>query len=68
MELQSKLDHLYLERAQGAYIRSRAKWIEEGEKNSSYFSKLETNRQQRNSISSLMIQGEECKDSKLIEK
>lgn len=68
MELQSKLDNLYLERAQGAYIRSRAKWIEEGEKNSSYFSNLEKNRQQRNSVSCLMIQGEECKDSKLIEK
>jgi len=68
IELQSKLDHLYVERAQGAYIRSRAKWIEEGEKNSSYFSNLEKNRQQKNSVSSLMIQGEECKDPKIIEK
>jgi len=68
IELQSKLDNLYVERAQGAYIRSRAKWIEEGEKNSSYFSNLEKNRQQKNSVSSLMIQGEECKDPKIIEK
>ena len=35
MSLQVKLDDLYLDRAQGAYIRSRAKWIEAGEKNSS---------------------------------
>lgn len=32
MELQVKLDDLYLEKAQGAFIRSRAKWIEAGEK------------------------------------
>lgn len=32
INLQEKLDHLYLKKAQGAYLRSRAKWIEEGEK------------------------------------
>lgn len=68
MELQNKLDHLYLERAQGAFVRSRARWIEDGEKNSSYFSNLEKNRQQRNSIDSLMIRNEECKDLTRIEK
>lgn len=40
MGLQSKLDHLYLESAHGTFIRSHAKWIEVGEKNSSYFSNL----------------------------
>lgn len=68
MELQNKLDHFYLERAQGAFVRSRARWIEDREKNSSYFSNLEKNRQQRNSIDSLMIQDEECKDLRRIEK
>lgn len=67
MELQTKLDDLYLEKAQGAFIRSRAKWIEAGEKNSSYFSKLEKSRQQRNLITSLLINGTECKDSRKIE-
>ena len=68
MELQAKLDDLYLERAQGAFIRSRAKWTEAGEKNSSYFSNLEKSRQQRNSITSLMINGIENKDFRSIEK
>ena len=31
-KLQNELDHLYLEKAKGAFIRSRARWIEEGEK------------------------------------
>ncbi len=31
--LQSKLDEMYLSEAKGAYIGSRAKLIEEGEKN-----------------------------------
>ena len=68
MDLQVKLDELYLERAQGAFIRSRAKWIEAGEKNSSYFSNLEKSRQQRNSITGLMINGIENKDYRSIEK
>lgn len=34
---QSQLDKMFLEKANGAYVRSRARWIEEGEKNSSYF-------------------------------
>lgn len=29
--IQVKFDNLYLEKAQGAFIRSRARWIEEGE-------------------------------------
>lgn len=40
MGLQSKLDYLYLEREQGVSIRSCAKWIEEGEKISSYFNNV----------------------------
>lgn len=41
--IRSKLDDLYLKKAQGACIRSRAKWIEDGEQNRSYFSRLEEN-------------------------
>lgn len=29
--LQSHLDNIYLEKGKGAFIRSRARWIEEGE-------------------------------------
>lgn len=51
---------------QGAFIRSRAKWIEEGEKNSSYFCGLEKRRQEKNSIRSLMIDNNEIIDEKMI--
>ena len=36
INLQSKLDEMYLRKARGAYVRSRAKWLEEGEKNTAY--------------------------------
>ncbi|KAJ0006371.1 hypothetical protein NQD34_013644 [Periophthalmus magnuspinnatus] len=35
--LKSQLDSLFKEKAWGAFVHSRARWIEEGEKNSSYF-------------------------------
>ena len=35
--LQLELEHTYTDLAKGAFVRSRAKWIEEGEKNTSYF-------------------------------
>ena len=38
-----------------AFIRSRAKWLEEGEKNTSYFFALEKRNYKRNNITSLMI-------------
>lgn len=43
--LQNRLDVIYLEKAKGAFVRSKAKWIEQGEKNSSYFYSLEKRRQ-----------------------
>lgn len=43
--LQLQLDDLYTVKAKGAFIRSRARWIENGEKNSSYFFNLEKHRQ-----------------------
>ena len=62
--LQSKLDMLYLYKAKGAYMRSRAKWMEEGEKNTAYFCNLEKRKQEYNSFCSLIINGEECTDPK----
>lgn len=68
MLLQAKLDDMYCKRAQGAFVRSRAKWIEEGEENTSYFSSLEKRRQGNKAVSSSLIKGVECKDVKTIEK
>ena len=51
-------------KAKGAYMRSRAKWMEEGEKNTAYFCNLEKRKQEYNSFCSLIINGEECTDPK----
>lgn len=66
ISLQLELDNLYIKKAKGAYIRSKAKWIEEGEKSTSYFCRLEKRRQQNNSILSLLINGTECSDPTII--
>lgn len=34
---QIKLNEMYLNKAKGAFLRSRKRWIEEGEQNSAYF-------------------------------
>lgn len=44
---------MYLEKANGAFVRSRAKWIEEGEKNTTYFYGLEKSRQTKKKICKL---------------
>lgn len=62
LNLQPKLDEIYSHKAQGAFIRSRAKWIEEGGKNSAYFCGLEKRRQEKNSIRSLMVDNNEVTD------
>ena len=51
--IKQKLDSLYEQRATGYYIRSRAKWIEEGERSTSYFLGLEKVRQGSNCINCL---------------
>ena len=66
LKLQSNLDEIYTHKAQGAFIRSRAKWIEEGEKISAYFCGLEKNRQEINIVKSLLINNNEITDDKLI--
>lgn len=53
--LKEEIDHTYINMAKGAFIRSRAKWLELGEKNSSYFFALEKRNQKRNNISALKI-------------
>lgn len=66
--LQSSLDNIYISKAKGAWIRSRAKWIEKGESNSAYFCRLEKERQERDAIRTLLIDGQECTDPDLISK
>lgn len=68
LSLQASLDNLFIQRAQVAYVRSRAKWIEQGEKSTSYFFGLKRRRHEKNSIDVLMVNNRECSDSKTISK
>uniref|UniRef100_A0A096MII7 Endonuclease/exonuclease/phosphatase domain-containing protein n=1 Tax=Poecilia formosa TaxID=48698 RepID=A0A096MII7_POEFO len=52
---QNKLDALHKHKAEGAFIRSRKRWLEEGEQNSAYFFRLEKYRSKINSIWQLNI-------------
>jgi hypothetical protein len=49
-ELKAKLDLLYAQQTYAAFIRSKAKWFEYGEKNTSYFLTLEKIHKQNNVI------------------
>ena len=53
--LKSELDHLYAHDAKGAHIRSRAVYIEQGEKSTKFFLGLEKKRQTNNVIQSLKV-------------
>ena len=52
-ELEDRLSELYDKKCKGAQIRSRSKWINEGEKNTSYFLNLEKRHQSSNVINPL---------------
>ncbi|XP_051811827.1 LINE-1 reverse transcriptase homolog isoform X1 [Acanthochromis polyacanthus] len=56
-DLQQKLDEIYKNRAEGAYVRSRRQWLEEGEQNSAYFFRLERQQGNKNTINKLNING-----------
>ena len=49
-ELEAELDDIHDKRTKGAQIRSKAKWIKDGEKNTSYFLRLEKQHQSSNVI------------------
>lgn len=66
LSLQSKIDNLYIQKAKGAYVRSRARWIEKGEKSNNYFCRLEKRRQEKNAINSLYVNGVENTCPKMI--
>lgn len=51
--IKAELDEYYKKQSQGYQIRSRAKWVEEGEQSTRYFLNLEKVRQNYNCINSL---------------
>ena len=53
-KLEKELDQIYEQKAKGAQIRSREKWVEFGEKNNAYFLGLEKKRQIKKSITNLL--------------
>ncbi len=57
-EVKRKLDAFMTDKAKGHQIRSRAKWIEEGEKSTAYFARLEKQRQTYNNITKLRTSGD----------
>ena len=58
--IKKELDSLYFSSAKGAQVRSRAYYVEEGEKSTKYFLGLEKKRQKCNTINVL-----KCKDKTL---
>lgn len=52
-ELETELNKFYVEKANGIQIRARAKWTEEGEKSTSYFLRLENQRQGFNTVNKI---------------
>lgn len=65
-DLQHQLDNIYKYKAEGAYIRSRRKWLEEGEQSSAYFFRLEREQSKSNNINKLIINGAVNENQKII--
>ncbi len=61
-----KLEEIYKQKAEGAFIRSRRNWLEEGEKSSAYFFRLERQQAKNNHIEKLRIKGNIVEDPKII--
>lgn len=68
MNLQAELDKLYIIKAKGSFVRSRRRWLEEGETNSRYFYNLEKRNGEYTSIRKLNINGHETQDPIIISK
>lgn len=54
-DLKNQLDNYYENKAKGAQIRSKARWIDEGEKNTAYFLRLEYKHQSHNVINRIRV-------------
>ena len=61
--IKQSFDRLYTEKAVGAQIRSRAKWIEDGEKSTAYFLNLEKRHSAHNVIESLKYKEKKSTDN-----
>ena len=51
--LESQLNAINIQQQKSAQVRSRSQWIEEGEKPSKYFFRLESNRLEKSSVNSI---------------
>ena len=65
-KLQMDLDSIYEDKARGAFIRSRKKWLEEGEKNCKYFYNLEKRNANFTSLFKLKVNGQVSEDPNVI--
>lgn len=63
---QAELDKAYADKARGAFVRSRRKWLEQGEKCTKYFFNLEKRNFEQSSLSKLRINDLICDDKKQI--
>lgn len=63
---QAELDKAYEDKARGAFVRSRRKWLEQGEKCTKYFFNLEKRNFEQSSVSKLRINDVICDDEKQI--
>ena len=67
-KIENELDILYTNKAKGAQIRARAQWVEEGERNTKYFTQLERSRQNTSVIKCLQVGNENVmEDGKILE-
>lgn len=65
-KLQNQLDDIYKRKAEDAFVRSRRRWMEQGEQNSAYFLRLEKSNATYNSLSKLIVDGIVTDDPKTI--
>lgn len=65
-EQKIKLEEFYKQKAEGAFIRSRRKWLEEGEMSSAYFFRLERQQAKYNYIEKLRIDGNIVENAKIV--
>ena len=63
---EKEINNLYAYRAKGAKVRARAHWIDEGERNTSYFLKLENKHQSQNAINKLIVRGKSLNENQEI--
>lgn len=70
---QAELDNMYEERAKGAFVRSRRRWLEQGEKCTyctlivlKYFFNLEKRNYEQSSLGKLRINDAKCDNEKEI--